>query len=75
MRRYICPQCQQKTGVKLVYGYPGDEMREQAERGEIALGGCCQPWGSPDRQCVACGHEWEIVRRVSPSGPNGGQHA
>jgi len=63
MRRYICPKCKQKTGVRLVYGYPGDEMREQAERGEIALGGCCQPIGAPQRECLSCEHQWNIVPR------------
>ncbi len=51
--------------MKLVYGYPGEEMREQAERGEIALGGCCQLLGAPQRECLSCEHQWNIVRRGS----------
>ncbi|HVR90137.1 MAG TPA: hypothetical protein VHG29_03445 [Novosphingobium sp.] len=61
--RFKCPQCKQRTGVNILYGYPSHEAFEQAERNETVLGGCCQPMGSPDRQCLACGHQWEIIRR------------
>jgi hypothetical protein len=63
MRRYVCPGCKQKTGVKIVYGYPGEEMRQQAERKEIALGGCCEPIGAPQRECLVCEHQWRVIRR------------
>lgn len=62
-RKYICPKCKKKEGVPIVYGYPLIGLAEQKERGEIVLGGCCVSKDSPDRQCLACGHEWRIVRR------------
>lgn len=65
--RYRCPKCKQKTGVNISYGYPGSELVEEVERNEAVLGGCMQALGDPDRQCLICEHQWEIVRR-SPLG-------
>ncbi|GEM_PF-668624 len=63
-RRYVCPSCKRKDGVRIVYGYPTAEMGSLAERGEIALGGCCLSGGEdPDRRCLRCGHEWAVRRR------------
>ncbi len=39
---FRCPECKQKAGVKIVYGYPSEELFEQAERDEVALGGWCR---------------------------------
>ncbi len=61
--RFICPNCKQKRGVNIDYGYPSHELFEQAERNETVLGGCMQALGDPDRQCLSCGHQWEIIRR------------
>ena len=50
-RRPTCPTCGQKM-VPIVYGLPGPELFERAERGEIILGGCMpEPtrWG-----CAHC---------------------
>ena len=68
--RFICPNCKQKTGVNISYGYPSPDLVEEVERGEAVLGGCMQVLGEPDRQCLSCGHQWEIARR----GQRGGQH-
>ena len=35
-----CPKCGGKV-VKLVYGEPGPELFEMADRKEVVLGGCC----------------------------------
>lgn len=64
-RRYKCPKCRQKTGVNISYGYPSDELFEQAALNQAVLGGCMQEIGQPDRQCLSCNHQWEIVRRRS----------
>ncbi|MDB5715988.1 MAG: Zn-ribbon protein [Sphingomonadales bacterium] len=64
-RLFICPNCKQKKGVNIRYGYPGEDLREQAERNEVILGGCARTIGEPDRQCLDCDHQWEIVRRGS----------
>jgi hypothetical protein len=53
-----CPNCGKQTGVRLLYGLPGGEMIEQAERGEIILGGCCLAGADPDWKCTSCHHAW-----------------
>ena len=45
-------------GVEIVYGLPGLELAEAAERGEVTLGGCVIEDDDPDRQCRVCGHRW-----------------
>jgi hypothetical protein len=62
-RLFICPNCKQKKGINIIYGFPSYETFEQAERNEVVLGGCAQTIGEPDRQCLDCDHQWEIVRR------------
>lgn len=62
-RRFRCPECKQKTGVSIIYGHPTEEAFEEAERSNVVLGGCIPESGAPDRQCLSCGHQWEIVRR------------
>ena len=64
-QRFKCPECKQKSGVNIIYGFPNDVAFQQAERSEVALGGCMQEIGAPDRQCLSCGHQWQIVRRKS----------
>lgn len=49
-----CPHCGAKV-LRIQYGYPGPEMMEAAERGEILLGGCCISPDSPDYACPICG--------------------
>jgi hypothetical protein len=45
-------------GVRIVYGLPGPELADAAERGELALGGCVIGDDDPNLQCSACGNEW-----------------
>jgi hypothetical protein len=56
--RYACPKCDKKAGVAILYGYPSEELFEEAEKGEVVLGGCMQLLDDPDRQCLECGHQW-----------------
>ena len=62
-RKYICPSCKAKEGVRIVYGYPSEKTFEARERGEIALGGCVIGDNDPERRCLKCEHEWHIKRR------------
>lgn len=49
-----CAQCGGPL-VRIVYGFPGPEMWDAAERGEIVLGGCVMsPFPEPTRSC-SCG--------------------
>lgn len=65
VQKYICPQCRARSGVEIVYGEPGFELFEQAERNEIYIGGCVLTEDQPDRHCTNCDHEWQIRRRAS----------
>lgn len=49
-----CPHCGSKV-LRIQYGYPGPEMMEAADRGEILLGGCIICPDSPDYACPICG--------------------
>ena len=54
-----CPRCSSDEVLPIAYGMPSEEMFEEAERGEIVLGGCGRFIGlSPDYTCQNCGHEW-----------------
>lgn len=55
--RLRCPACGKPTGVRLVYGFPSSELMDAAERGEVALGGCCLPLVPTHFRCLACEHE------------------
>ena len=57
-RKVICPRCGSSNGVKIVYGYPSSKMWEEAERGEISLGGCCVSPNDPTRCCNDCDYNW-----------------
>jgi DNA-directed RNA polymerase subunit RPC12/RpoP len=62
-RRYICPSCNEKTGVDVVYGMPSIEIARQVELGEIALGGCVIEPNQPNYRCMSCGFEWDRARQ------------
>jgi len=53
-----CPACGQREGVELLFGMPSQEAMAAAERGEIALGGCCMPWEPLNYRCLNCEFEW-----------------
>jgi hypothetical protein len=46
-----CQICGSPNTLRLQYGFPTTEAFEAADRGEIALGGCCIDVGSPQWQC------------------------
>lgn len=43
----------------IVYGMPGPELFEAAERGEVLIGGCVITGDDPTHGCTA-GHEWKV---------------
>lgn len=53
-----CPECGSVDVIPIVYGKPGTELMEQAERGEVALGGCILTGNDPAWHCPACEHRW-----------------
>lgn len=52
----VCPRCGGVT-KPVVCGYPSGELFEQADRGEVFLGGCCPPVGPAGSTCTECGHD------------------
>ena len=62
---FQCPSCKKRQGVNIDYGYPSPDLIEHVERNQAVLGGCIQEIGAPERQCLTCGHQWEIIRRRS----------
>ena len=64
-----CPDCGSSGVVPIAYGYPTGEMWEEAERGEIAIGGCIVAPDNPDWRCNDCGHAWQDS--VNPRWPQG----
>ena len=52
-----CPVCGGSC-IPFVYGLPGWEVGESAERGEVVIGGCVISDKNPDFRCSQCGHEW-----------------
>ena len=65
-----CPTCGSAAVVRIVYGLPGHEAFEAAERGELVLGGCVISSDSPLWACTAChaqfGDHEEALRRLFP---------
>jgi hypothetical protein len=55
-----CPTCG-APGVLIIYGMPGPELFEAAERGEVLIGGCVITGDDPTHGCAA-GHEWKVSR-------------
>ena len=52
-----CRHCGGKV-APVLYGEPGPEMMEAADRGEVVLGGCCIRTDGPDYQCPVCGQRY-----------------
>ena len=50
--------CGSENTIEIVYGYPGPELMESAERGAVELGGCCVFPDEPDHRCRECDAEW-----------------
>jgi hypothetical protein len=58
-KKYLCPKCKAEAGIKIVYGYPGNELIEKSFRGEIALGGCSiSEENQHNRVCTQCEFKW-----------------
>lgn len=55
-----CPVCG-AVGRPIVFGLPGPDLFEAAERGEVLLGGCCVTGDDPTHGCDA-GHSWRDPR-------------
>ena len=50
----VCPFCGYGHPMEIVYGMPAHEAEQEAERGEIMLGGCCVTDSDPKWYCPSC---------------------
>ena len=55
---YMCPQCDSRNIVPIIYGMPGIELQELEMMGKVHLGGCGIREEGPDRHCNDCEHQW-----------------
>lgn len=53
-----CPGCGSDDVVRVVYGYPGEELAKSG-RYNVASGGCVIGQGSPSWRCRACECEFQ----------------
>lgn len=56
-KKIICPECKGKL-LDIVYGMPGPELFEKAEKQEVYLGGCCIDENNPKYFCPKCHREY-----------------
>lgn len=49
-----CPKCDSAKVVEILYGMPTQEVFEDADRGLVALGGCCISGREPSWKCLEC---------------------
>ncbi len=57
---YACPVCRGTRTAPVIFGLPGSEALERAERGEVILGGCVIDLedNRERRGCLECGARW-----------------
>ncbi len=53
-----CPQCSGAEVVPIVYGLPGPDLVDSAEREEVVLEGCLIGGIQPQWRCKECDHSW-----------------
>jgi hypothetical protein len=62
-----CPDCGSREWKPIMYGDPSEDVQEDAEFGEVVLGGC---WlDDPKRYCTSCFNSWPS--KPSASKPTG----
>lgn len=60
-KRKLCPRCNSRNVVQIIYGYPSQELEEREGMGEVELGGCLIWPGQPQRRCRDCGYLWRAT--------------
>jgi len=61
-----CPKCGSTQVIKIIYGYPGRDLGDAEERGEIKLGGCCISDDNPTHYCKDCKSEFRLDKQKTP---------
>lgn len=65
MKAPRCPDCSSSQVRQIVYGEPGPDLWEQAEKGLVTLGGCLLEAESPSWNCADCGNRFGTQRKRS----------
>lgn len=52
--KIACPTCNGHKTIPIVYGFPSQELFEEAEQGKIHLGGCVIGADMPTYSCSTC---------------------
>jgi hypothetical protein len=60
-----CPRCG-SASIPIVCGFPAPELFAAADRGEVALGGCCIINEVPTMQCTGVDCGLEFARSSNP---------
>lgn len=58
-RTEVCPVCGGEL-VSIVWGMPGTDLLEKAQRGEVYLAGCCVPENPHNCHCRGCERDFSI---------------
>lgn len=53
-----CPRCGSGDKLRIVFDYPGPDLGEKSERGEVFLGGCLAYLADPAWHCRSRVSEW-----------------
>jgi DNA-directed RNA polymerase subunit RPC12/RpoP len=56
-----CPSCGSNDVLRIMYGFPSEDMIRAEARQEIILGGCCVREGSPEYHCHSCEEEFGVT--------------
>ena len=51
-----CPKCKSNMIIDIVYGFPSEELAEDANNNRVQLGGCCVGEDDPKFKCKSCGN-------------------
>lgn len=64
MKKVVCPYCNSNNIAEFVYGEVvlDEELKQDLEKGEIVLGGCCIEKDYPSYHCNKCGKDFGKVR-------------
>tara|TARA_Y100000389_G_scaffold200938_1_gene242486 strand:- start:47 stop:1129 length:1083 start_codon:yes stop_codon:yes gene_type:complete len=53
-----CPKCKSNMIINIVYGLPGQSLRQRAAKAKVSLGGCVIGHDSQDYKCKSCNFEF-----------------
>jgi len=58
----LCPKCNSKSVIPIMYGHPSKKLKKDHEKGRIHHHGCVIYDGMPEWHCKQCGNEWGEIK-------------